>query len=65
MSDIELKPGEKVIHPELGEGVVIEIPRDGYLRAFFKSGDASVPLESIKQEISRTVRILKSVVGTR
>ncbi len=65
MSDIEFKLGERVIHPELGEGVVIEVPHDGYLRAFFKSGDATVPLESIDQEISRTNRILKSVVGTR
>ncbi len=57
-------PGERITHPEFGAGVVIDAPRDGYLRAFFAIGERRVPLANVQPEMSRTERILRSVEGT-
>ncbi|WPZ34057.1 SNF2-related protein [Thalassobaculum sp. OXR-137] len=57
-------PGERITHPELGAGVVLEAPSDGYLRAFFSVGERRVPLTNVQRELSRTERILRSVEGT-
>jgi len=58
------RPGERINHPEHGAGVVLEAPREGYLRAFFIGGERRVPVGSIQKELSRTERILRSVEGT-
>lgn len=57
-------PGERITHTDHGAGVVLEAPREGYLRAFFSGGERRVPLGSIKKERSRTERILSSVEGS-
>lgn len=57
-------PGERITHSDHGAGVVLETPREGYLRAFFIGGERRVPLGSIKKERSRTERILSSVEGS-
>ena len=57
-------PGERITHTDHGAGVVLETPREGYLRAFFTGGERRVPLGSIKKERSRTERILGSVEGS-
>lgn len=57
-------PGERITHSDHGAGVVLETPREGYLRAFFSGGERRVPLGSIKKERSRTERILSSVEGS-
>lgn len=54
-------PGEKIIHPDLGQGVVLDPGHDGYLRAFFGVGERRVPLGSVQRERSRTERILSGV----
>ena len=59
-----LGPGERITHLDFGAGVVLEAPRDGYLRAFFSIGERRVPVASIQKEMSRTQRILRSVEGT-
>jgi len=64
MNDVTLNPGERIIHPDFGAGVVIDAPRDGYLRAFFSIGERRVPLANVQQELSRTERILYAVEGT-
>lgn len=56
-------PGDRIHHFELGPGVVIDSPRDGYLRAFFSLGERRVPLSSIRRELSRTEQILHVVDG--
>ena len=56
-------PGERITHLDFGAGVVLEAPRDGYLRAFFSIGERRVPIASIHKEMSRTERILRSVEG--
>lgn len=64
MDSVSYNPGERITHPDLGTGVVLEVPRDGYLRAFFSAGERRVPLANVQRETSRTERILRSVEGT-
>jgi uncharacterized heparinase superfamily protein len=56
-------PGERITHHEYGQGVVLDVAHDGYLRAFFGVGERRVPLASIRREVSRTERILRAVDG--
>jgi len=58
-----LQPGDRVTHSDLGAGVVIDAPRNGFLRAFFSVGERQVSLDSIRREMSRTERILQGVDG--
>ena len=44
MDGVTFTPGEQITHPELGAGVVLDLPHDGYLRAFFSVGERRVPL---------------------
>ncbi len=55
--------GERITHAEFGQGVVLDTAHDGYLRAFFSTGERRVPLSSIRKAIGRTERILTSVAG--
>lgn len=64
MEQTTFGPGERITHLDFGVGVVLEAPRDGYLRAFFSIGERRVPIASIQKELSRTERILRSVEGT-
>lgn len=56
-------PGERITHPDFGQGVVLDPTRDGYLRAFFGVGERRVPAVAVRRERSRTERILQSVGG--
>jgi len=60
-SELQFLPGERIVHSEFGQGVILEPVRDGYLRAFFGIGERRVPLGSIRRELSRIERILRSV----
>ena len=53
--------GERIHHPDFGQGVVLELPNEGYLRVFFASGEHRVPVSQIRKELSRTEWILNSV----
>ena len=64
MDEVTPNPGARIAHPEFGEGVVLETPHDGYVRAFFKTGERRVPLHNVRPELSRTERILRSVEGS-
>lgn len=59
-----LSPGSRIRHPELGEGVVLEAPADGWLRAFFPAGERRVPVSAVRAERSRAERMLSAVEGT-
>jgi superfamily II DNA or RNA helicase len=58
-----LAPGQRITHNEFGAGVILDMPSEGYLRAFFGIGERRVPIASIQREISRTERILRNVEG--
>lgn len=56
-------PGERITHPEYGQGVVLDPPNDGYLRAFFSIGERRVPATLVRRELSRTERIVRALEG--
>ena len=62
--ELVFSPGERITHHELGAGVVLDAPHDGYIRVFFTLGERRVPISSIYRELSRTERILRSVRGS-
>ncbi len=41
-AEISFQPGERITHHEYGQGVVLDLARDGYLRAFFGVGERRV-----------------------
>lgn len=63
IEEVAFQPGERITHPELGQGVILEPSRDGYLRAFFSVGERRVPVDSLQRQLSRSERILRSVEG--
>jgi SNF2 family DNA or RNA helicase len=60
---VQLEPGERIIHHDFGQGVVIESPREGYVRAFFGTGERRVAIGSVRRELTRTERMLRVVDG--
>jgi hypothetical protein len=61
-----LFPGQRVHHPEFGEGVVVEISHDGYVRAFFGVGEKQIPARTLAPLVGRAEKILGHVAaGTR
>jgi superfamily II DNA or RNA helicase len=64
LSEPLFAPGERITHLDLGQGVVLDAVREGYIRAFFKDGERRVPVASIRHAMSRTDRILQAVDGS-
>ena len=62
-AEAPLQPGERVTHPEFGQGVVLDPGHDGYPRIFFSVGERRVPVASVRRELTRTERILWAVDG--
>jgi superfamily II DNA or RNA helicase len=60
---LQFQPGERITHHDHGQGVVLDKERDGYLRAFFSTGERRVPVASLRRELTRTQRILHAVDG--
>src|SRR5688572_19224306 len=58
------QPGQRVVHPEFGEGIVVEGERDGYLRVFFSTGERQISAATARPALSRTDRILQGVEGS-
>ncbi len=63
MPQVLFNPGERVAHADFGEGVVVGIGTDGYLRVFFPSGERRVSAAAVAPARSRVDRILESVAG--
>lgn len=59
----ELVPGQKIKHFEYGEGVIVETPRDSYVRVFFKDGERHVQISSIQLGLTREELIIEGVRG--
>jgi len=64
----ELQPGQKVIHPELGDGVVLAIEPTGFVRVFFLNlGERQVPLALLESRggwIDRVANGLRPLTPT-
>ena len=63
MPEVLFKPGDRVAHADFGEGVVVAIGSDGYLRVFFPSGERRVNAASVKLAASRIDRVIENVGG--
>lgn len=48
------RPGDRVRHADLGEGVVIAAPVDGFIKIFFLSGEQQVPVAGLTSALSRS-----------
>ncbi len=58
----QLQPGQRIVHPEFGEGVIVEIAQQGgFARAFFGIGEKQIPVSSLAPLVSRAERILRNV----
>lgn len=60
--------GDRVVHGEYGQGVIVEVGQDGYVLAFFGAGERKILATNIQRASSRTDRVLAHVApadGTR
>ncbi len=61
MTEVSYQPGQRVLHPEFGEGVVVRIAANGYVQAFFPSGERQVFGEALQPAASRSEQIISNV----
>lgn len=54
-----LQPGQRVRHTDLGEGVVVSSPSDGFVRVFFPSGEQQVPVTAVVAALGRSEQIVQ------
>ena len=57
------KPGERVRHADLGEGVVIAAPVEGFIRVFFPSGERQLPVAGLTSALSRSEIVVLNAKG--
>jgi len=63
VATINLKPGIRVRHADLGEGVVIAAPVDGFIKVFFPVGERQVPVASLISALGRSEVVVASTKG--
>ncbi len=54
-------PGQRISHAEHGDGVVVDSERNGYVRAFFASGERLVAASALQPFLSRAERVITAV----
>ena len=60
---VGLRPGERVRHADLGEGVVVAAPVEGFVKVFFPSGERQLPVASLTSALSRSEIIVLNSQG--
>ena len=63
MPETLYQPGQRIHHPDFGDGIIITASPDGHLRAFFSSGERQVHQDAVRSALSRTDEILANVEG--
>jgi superfamily II DNA or RNA helicase len=61
---MKLNPGDRVEHPGLGQGVVVNLAGD-YARVFFPAGEQQVALAALQPALSHNERVVDNVRGGR
>ncbi len=61
---MDYQPGQRVAHPEYGEGIVIQPARDGFIRVFFAGTERDLPVASLQARRSRNERVAAAVHGS-
>jgi len=62
-SPVSFKPGERVRHADLGEGVVIAAPVEGFVKVFFPSGERQLPVAGLTSALSRSEIVVLNAKG--
>jgi len=57
----KLQSGQRVRHVELGNGVVISAPVNGFVRVFFSTGEKQVPVTGLAPALSRSELVIQNV----
>ena len=52
--------GNRIRHPDFGEGVIINVPSNGFISVFFSIGEKVVPVDSLQIENSRSEQIIEN-----
>ena len=63
MTDNRYQPGQRVLHADFGEGIVVSAAANGYLRVFFAIGERQVFGESLRPAATRAEQIINNVQG--
>jgi superfamily II DNA or RNA helicase len=58
-----LQPGQRVLHAEFGDGVVVSPTTNGYLRVFFSTGERQVPISAVAVALARSEQIIHHVAA--
>lgn len=56
-------PGERVRHPDFGEGIVVALAGENYVRVFFQSGERQIPLDALQPALERNAVIVANTRG--
>lgn len=63
LESLNIKPGIKINHPELGEGVVVGFEQRGYVSVFFRSiGERQVPIDSLQSQADLFDQIVQGMM---
>src|SRR5258708_35821720 len=60
---VSLRRGERVGHADLGEGVVVAAPVEGFVKVFFPSGERQLPVAGLSPARSRSEIIVLNSQG--
>ena len=60
---LSFKPGQRVRQADLGEGVVIAIPVEGFVKVFFPNGERQVPVAGLSSALSRSETVVLNAKG--
>jgi superfamily II DNA or RNA helicase len=63
MAYVQIGPGQRITHPQFGAGVVIEAPVDGFVRAFFSTGERRVSIEAVSAGLSKAESVIAGLSG--
>lgn len=63
MALVQIGPGRRISHPQFGAGVVIEAPADGFVRAFFATGERRVAVETVSAGLSKAEAAIAGLSG--
>ena len=59
---LDILPGIKVLHKELGEGVVVNVEPSGYVTVFFRNaGERKVPKDSLRSAVDNFEQIIQGL----
>ena len=59
----QIAPGARVSHRDFGDGVIVAVLTDGFVRCFFSTGERQVPAAALSLVLERTEQIIRGARG--